>query len=136
MATRPTPSKLRAAYRRLGSVPAVARDLDVAFETARRWLVEAGVQLQPKGRPSSNASALDPSVLERRYERRREHRSARPRLRREPGDRSISADRGRGRAPAETRLEVLTATPNGQLRRALNHSSARQMKILDSREYF
>jgi hypothetical protein len=58
---------LAAAYRRLGTVPAVAEDLGVAFETARRWLVEAGVKLQPKGRPSSNAAALDASVLRSRY---------------------------------------------------------------------
>jgi hypothetical protein len=68
MATRPTPPKLRAAYRRLGSVPAVASDLGVAFETVRRWLVEAGVHLNPKGRPSFNASALEASVLVERYE--------------------------------------------------------------------
>jgi transposase-like protein len=55
-------------YRASGSVPAVAAELGVAFETARRWLVEAGVELQPKGRPSANAAALDILMLKRRYE--------------------------------------------------------------------
>lgn len=40
-------------------MPAVALELGVAYETARRWLVSAGVELRPKGRPSSNAQSLD-----------------------------------------------------------------------------
>ena len=67
-APRPSVAELEAAYGRLGSVPAVACDLGVAFETARRWLVDAGVILNRKGRPSSNAASLDPSILARRYE--------------------------------------------------------------------
>jgi hypothetical protein len=64
---RPTKTELDTAYRRLRSVPAVADDLGVAFETARRWLVDAGVILNRKGRPSSNAASLNTSVLARRY---------------------------------------------------------------------
>lgn len=66
--SRPSKAELAKMYRRLGSVPAVADDLGVAFETARRWLVDAGVILNRKGRPSSNAASLDPSILARRYE--------------------------------------------------------------------
>lgn len=65
---RPTNRNLSAMYRASGSVTAVATELGVAFETARRWLVEAGVELQSKGRPSANAAALDTSILRRRYE--------------------------------------------------------------------
>lgn len=67
MAERPADKELAKSYRRLGSVPAVADELGVAFETARRWLTAAGVTLQPKGRPSKNASKLDPSALTKRY---------------------------------------------------------------------
>jgi uncharacterized protein (DUF433 family) len=49
-------------------VPAVADELHVAFETARRWLLEAGVALKPKGRPSSKAENLDVSKLAKRYQ--------------------------------------------------------------------
>jgi transposase-like protein len=66
--SRPSKAELAKTYRRLGSVPAVADDLGVAFETARRWLVDAGVILNRKGRPSSNAASLDPLILARRYE--------------------------------------------------------------------
>jgi hypothetical protein len=65
---RPSKRELAAAYRRLRSVPAVADELGVAFETARRWLVEAGVALRPKGRPSSRADRLDVSTLAKRYQ--------------------------------------------------------------------
>jgi hypothetical protein len=55
-------------YRRLGSVPAVAAELGVAFETARRWLLAADVDLKPKGRPSRAASKLDDATLVERYQ--------------------------------------------------------------------
>ena len=67
MTERPPDRRLAASYRRLGSVPAVAAELGVAFETARRWLMDAGVELKPKGRPSKSASKLDPEALTRRY---------------------------------------------------------------------
>ena len=67
MAHRPTDKQLAASYRRLGSVPPLAKELGVAFETARRWLIEAGVELQPKGRPSKRATKLNPTVLAKRY---------------------------------------------------------------------
>jgi hypothetical protein len=68
MADRPTPTQLKKAYRRLGSVPAVASELGVAYETARRWLQAANVDLKSKGRPSRRASTLDPAKLITRYE--------------------------------------------------------------------
>lgn len=68
MADRPTPRQLERMYRRLGSVPAVAAELGVAFETARRWLLAAEVDLKPKGRPSRAASKLDDAMVVRRYE--------------------------------------------------------------------
>jgi hypothetical protein len=64
---RPATRVLASSYRRLGSVPAVADELGVAFETARRWLIAADVELQPKGRPSKSASRLNPAVLATRY---------------------------------------------------------------------
>jgi transposase len=64
---RPPSRSLRVLYGRLGSVPAVARDLGVAYETARRWLVDAGVELRPKGRPSKAAEMLNVKALSRRY---------------------------------------------------------------------
>jgi hypothetical protein len=67
MSTRPSDDELKSAYRRLRSVPAVAIELGVAFETARRWLVASGVELQRKGRPSSNAQRLEVPELRRRY---------------------------------------------------------------------
>jgi hypothetical protein len=66
--SRPSEAELHASYRRLGSIPAVAGDLGVAFETARRWLADAGVSLHQKGRPSPKAASLDSSTLARRYE--------------------------------------------------------------------
>jgi hypothetical protein len=65
--SRPTDKELAKAYRRLRSVPAVASELGVAFETARRWLLSADIQLQPKGRPSKPASTLDLEAITRRY---------------------------------------------------------------------
>ena len=69
MADRPTPRQLKQMYRRLGSVPAVAAELGVAFETARRWLLAAEVDLKPKGRPSKAATRLDEAELVARYGR-------------------------------------------------------------------
>jgi hypothetical protein len=63
-----SPRRLSALYQKLGSVPAVAERLGVAYETARRWLLDAGVELQPKGRPSRRAGALNAEALARRYE--------------------------------------------------------------------
>ena len=67
MTLRPTDRQLALRYRRLGSVPALAAELGVAFETARCWLMEARVELQPKGRPSQKAHKLNPAVLAKRY---------------------------------------------------------------------
>jgi transposase-like protein len=64
---RPSPSALRALYRGAGSIPAVAAKLGVAYETARQWLLEAGVELKAKGRPSVNAASLDRPTLVQRY---------------------------------------------------------------------
>jgi hypothetical protein len=64
---RPSKRDLTATYRRLRSVPALADELGVAYETARRWLVDAGVELQGKGRPSTKARALDVKALVKRY---------------------------------------------------------------------
>lgn len=65
---RPDDRQLQQMYSRLGGVPAVAAELGVAFETARRWLLEANVQLRSKGRPSSAADRLDVTTLTKRYE--------------------------------------------------------------------
>lgn len=67
MSNRPTDQELRKSYRRLGTISAVAAESDVAFETARRWLTNAGVELQPKGRPSKQAAKLNAAALAKRY---------------------------------------------------------------------
>jgi transposase-like protein len=64
---RPTKTELAKAYRRLGSVPAVADEFGVAFETARRWLQDAGVPLNRKGRPSAAANDMPISEVKQRY---------------------------------------------------------------------
>lgn len=64
---RPDERTLRKLYLRLGSVPAVATELGVAYETARRWLLSAGVELRAKGRPSGRAQRLDSSKLAELY---------------------------------------------------------------------
>jgi hypothetical protein len=64
---RPTKKELADSYGRLGSVPAVAGEFGVAFETARRWLLDAGVELQRKGRPSSAANNMPTQEIKRRY---------------------------------------------------------------------
>lgn len=58
---------LRALYEQLGSIPQVAAELGIAYETARQWLIEAGVELKPKGRPSDRAASLDEPTLVERY---------------------------------------------------------------------
>src|SRR3954452_7992804 len=68
MTDRPTPKQLERMYRRLGSVPAVASELGVAFETARRWLLAADLELKSKSRPSKAAAKLDDAEVIRRYE--------------------------------------------------------------------
>jgi hypothetical protein len=64
---RPTAAELDATYQRLQAVPAVARELGVAYETARQWLLEAGVKLRAKGRPSLRAEHLDVDQIIKRY---------------------------------------------------------------------
>jgi DNA-directed RNA polymerase specialized sigma24 family protein len=64
---RPTDSALRAKYTRLQTITGVAEELVVAYETARQWLLEAGVELRPKGRPSASAATLDETELIQRY---------------------------------------------------------------------
>lgn len=69
VSARPTDKQLAAAYRRRGSVVAVAADLGVAFETARRWLIDAGIELQSRGRPSRAANRVGADDLIDRYQR-------------------------------------------------------------------
>ncbi len=64
---RPSSAELKSLYRTTGSVPAVAAELGVAYETARQWLLEAGVKLKAKGRPSVRAASLDQPTLIERY---------------------------------------------------------------------
>jgi transposase-like protein len=64
---RPANPELAKAYQRLGSVPAVADEFGVAFETARRWLQDAGVPLNRKGRPSAAANDMPIPEVKRRY---------------------------------------------------------------------
>lgn len=64
---KPDERTLRQLYRRLGSVPSVAAELGVAYETARRWLMGAGVELRRKGRPSGKAERLDLNNLAELY---------------------------------------------------------------------
>lgn len=67
MTGRPTSSALQVAYRRAGTVAGVADEFGVSFETARRWLHDARVELKHKGRPSRKADELPASELKRRY---------------------------------------------------------------------
>ena len=69
MGDRPANRMLAAAYRRRGSVAAVAGELGVAFETARQWLLAAGVELRHPGRPSPNAERARVDDLAERYRR-------------------------------------------------------------------
>lgn len=67
MTDRPSATQLARAYRVGKNVKAVADEYGVAFETARRWLVEAGIELRAKGRPSPRAAKLPIRDLKRRY---------------------------------------------------------------------
>ena len=64
---RPGRAELRRLYRTSRSIPAVASELGVAYETARQWLIDAGIKLGSRGRPSKAASKLDTSQLQRAY---------------------------------------------------------------------
>jgi hypothetical protein len=64
---RPSSTELKTMYRTVGSVPTVAAELGVAYETARQWLLEAGVEMKAKGRPSARAASLDEAALVERY---------------------------------------------------------------------
>jgi predicted transcriptional regulator len=64
---RPSSTELKTLYRTAGSVPTVAAELGVAYETARQWLLEAGVEMKAKGRPSARAASLDEAALAERY---------------------------------------------------------------------
>jgi hypothetical protein len=64
---RPSSTELKTMYGTVGSVPAVAAELGVAYETARQWLLEAGVEMKAKGRPSARAASLDEAALVERY---------------------------------------------------------------------
>jgi transposase-like protein len=67
MSERPANRELSQAYRRIGSVARVASELDVAYETARRWLLEAGVSLRSQGRPSRGAGTASVDTIVERY---------------------------------------------------------------------
>lgn len=58
---------LAACYRRHGSIAGVAADFDVAYETARRWLRDADVELRPRGRPSPGAGTAPVDQIVERY---------------------------------------------------------------------
>lgn len=58
---------LAACYQRHGSVAGVAAELDVAYETARRWLRDAGIALRPRGRPSPGAASASVDQIIERY---------------------------------------------------------------------
>ena len=106
MTPRPTDRQLAASYRRLGSVPALAEELGVAFETARRWLMNAGVQLQSKGRPSKRAHKLDPVVLTKRYA---------------SGDSIAALGEAFGVSPATVRARLMAAGVELRPRRGWNY---------------
>lgn len=63
----PDRRQLAACYRRHGSIAGVAAELDVANETARRWLREAGIALRPRGRPSPGAATTPIDQIIERY---------------------------------------------------------------------
>ena len=58
---------LAACYRRHGSIAGVAAELDVAYETARRWLRDADIALRPRGRPSPGATSASVDQIIERY---------------------------------------------------------------------
>jgi transposase-like protein len=61
------PKSVVADYTRLQSVTAVADEHNVAFATARRWLLASGVTLNEAHRPES--AVFDIAKAARRYER-------------------------------------------------------------------
>jgi transposase-like protein len=61
------PKSVVADYTRLQSVTAIADEHSVAFSTARRWLLAAGVTLNEAHRPES--AVFDIAEAARRYER-------------------------------------------------------------------
>jgi hypothetical protein len=61
--TRPTPARLQRLYDRYGSSARVATEIGVSTDTARRWLIAAGVELAPVGRPAAH---LDVDALRSR----------------------------------------------------------------------
>lgn len=67
MSERPTKRELTRVYRRAGSVAGVAAELGVAYETARRRLLEAGVALRGQGRPSPGAGSVPVETIIERY---------------------------------------------------------------------
>ncbi|MEQ8438058.1 MAG: hypothetical protein RIB65_11240 [Ilumatobacter fluminis] len=67
MTARPDSRQLDMIYQRQGSVAGAAAELDVAYETARRWLRDAGVELQGRGRPSPGAGAAPVNEMIERY---------------------------------------------------------------------
>lgn len=67
MPDHPTKLELARVYRRAGSVAGVAAELGVAFETARRWLLDAGVALRGQGRPSPGAGSATVETIVERY---------------------------------------------------------------------
>ncbi len=67
MTASPDRRHLAACYRRHGSIAGVATDLDVAYETARRWLRDAGIELRPRGRPSHGAGTASVDEMIERY---------------------------------------------------------------------
>lgn len=58
---------LAACYRRHGSIAGVAAEFGVAYETARRWLRDAGIALRPRGRPSPSAGTASVDQIIERY---------------------------------------------------------------------
>lgn len=55
--TRPALAELRSLYAELGTAAAVGRRINVCENTAKRWLIDAGVQLR-NGRPAANDDDL------------------------------------------------------------------------------
>lgn len=67
VSSRPSKRDLSIAYKRHGSVAGVAAELSVACETARRWLLDAGVALRARGRPSAGAAIASVDEIVERY---------------------------------------------------------------------
>lgn len=65
--SRPNNRSLASTYRRRGTVAAVADDLGVSFETARQWLLAAGVELRAPGRPCLDPGKVQVDEIIKRY---------------------------------------------------------------------